>query len=54
MMVIWMNVKAHRKREAESYQNVINDEIDTLANTLHDDHKWQSQEMAHHFTSALA
>ena len=47
-------MKAHRKREAETYHEVIIDEIDTLTNTLHDDIAWQSKEMAQHFTSALA
>ena len=32
---------------------MINDEMDTLANTLHDDIAWQSKETAQHFTSAL-
>ena len=36
------------------YHKVINDEMDTLANTLHDNIAWQSKETAQHFTSALA
>ena len=43
MTVIWVKVKAHRKREAEKYHEVINDEMDTLANTLHDNTAWQSK-----------
>ena len=53
MTVKWVKVKAHRKREAETYHEVINDEMDTLANTLHDDIAWQSKETAQHFTIAL-
>ena len=34
MTVIWVKVKAHRKREAETYHEVINDEMDTLASAL--------------------
>ena len=54
MTVIWVKVKAHRKREAETYHEVINDEMDTLAKTLHDNIAWQSKETAQHFTSATA
>ena len=53
MTVKWVKVKVHRKREAETYHEVINDEMETLANTLHDNIVWQSKETAHHFTSAL-
>ena len=42
MTVKWVKVKAHRKREAETYHEVINDEMNNLANTLHDDIAWQS------------
>jgi hypothetical protein len=48
-----VKVKAHWKKEVQTYHAVINNEMDTLTNTLHDDHAWQSQEMAQHFTSAL-
>ena len=43
MTVKWVKVKAHRKRKAkaETYHEVINDEMDTLSNTLHDDIEWQ-------------
>ena len=54
MTVIRVKVKAHRKREAETYHEVIHNGMDTLANTLHDNIEWQSNEMAQHFTSALA
>ena len=54
MTVKWVKVKVHRKREAETYHEVINNEMDTLANTLHDNIEWQSKETAQHFTSALA
>ena len=54
MTVKWVKVKAHRKMEAEKYHEVINDEMDTLANTLHDNIAWQSKETAHHFTSEPA
>ena len=54
MTVIWVKVKAHRKQEAETYHKVINNEMDTLANTLHNDIAWKSKETAQHFTSALA
>ena len=36
MTVKGVKVESHREREAETYHEVINDEIDTLANTLHD------------------
>ena len=54
MTIKWVKVKAHRKQEAEIYHEVINDEIDTLTNTLHNDIAWQSKDTAHHFTSTLA
>ena len=54
MTVKWVKVNAHRKREAETYHEVINDEMDTLANKLHDNITWKSKETAQHFTSALA
>ena len=54
MKVKWVKVKAHRKREAETYHEVINDEMDTLAITLYDNIAWQPKETAQHFTSALA
>ena len=54
MTVKWVKVKAHRKREAETYHEVINDEMGTIANTLHDNIAWQSKETAQYFTSALA
>jgi hypothetical protein len=40
MTVKWVKVKAHRKREAEMYHKVINDEMDTLANTLRNNIAW--------------
>ena len=43
-----------RKREADTSHEVINNEMDTLVNTLHDNIAWQSKETAQHFTSALA
>jgi hypothetical protein len=54
MTVKWVKVKAHRKRKSETYHEVINDEMDTLANTLYDDIEWQSKEIDQYFTSALA
>ena len=36
MIVKWVKVKAHRKQEAETYHKVINNEMGTLTNTLHD------------------
>ena len=38
MMVNWVKVKTHRKWEAQSHHKLINDEMDTLANMLHDDY----------------
>ena len=46
MTVIWVKVKSHRKREAKTYHEVINDEMDTLTNTLHDNIAWKSNETA--------
>ena len=53
-MVIWVKLKARRKREAQSFHELINDETNTLNNMLHRDHKWQSHASAQHFSSALA
>jgi hypothetical protein len=54
MTVKWVKVKAHSKWEAETYHEVINDEMDALANTLHNNIAWKSKDMAQHFTCALA
>ena len=35
--VHWIKLKVHRKRDTNSFHKVINNEMDTLANTLHMD-----------------
>ena len=37
MEVDWIKVKDRRKRDAKSFHKVIDNEMDTLANTLHMD-----------------
>ena len=54
MTLKWVKVKAHSKRETDTYHEVINDEMDTLANTLHDDIAWQSKDTVQYFNSLMA
>ena len=48
MTVKWVKVQAHKKRKAETYHEVINDDMDTLVNTIHGDIECQSKETAQH------
>ena len=54
MEVNWIKVKSHRKRDAKSFHEVINDEMYTFANTLHMDQEWQARNIEQHFASASA
>ena len=41
----WVKVKAHQKRNVKSLHEVINNEMETLANTLHKDQAWMRLSM---------
>ena len=51
--VNWIKVKAHRKRNTKSFHKVINDEMDTLSNTVHTGQGWKAWNTAQHFANSL-
>ena len=48
-----IKVKAHQKRNAKSFRKVINDEMDTLSNTVHTCQGCKARNTAQHFASSL-
>ena len=44
LAVKYLKVKAHQKWDALSVHELLNNEVDELTNTVHDDPNWQAQD----------
>ena len=49
----WMKFKSHKKREAVSIHELLNDKVEELANIVHNDPGWNARDGAQTFDSAL-
>ena len=47
-------MKSHQKWDAKSFYELINDEMDNLANTLHTDHDWKAWKTSQNFERTFA
>ena len=52
LMMIWLKVKAHLKRPPVSVHEVLNEEMDSLANLVHQSNRWQALTYAQSFGRA--
>ena len=42
----WLKVKFHLKRPPESVHEILNEKMDTLAKSVHQNHRWQARQYA--------
>ena len=52
LCVEWKTIQAHLKRPPNTVHEVLNEEMDGLAKSVHDDNSWQAQMCAQSFGSA--
>ena len=52
LKMTWFKVKAHLKRPPESVHEVLHEKMDSLANSVHQNHRWQARPYAQSFGSA--
>ena len=52
LTMAWLKVKAHLKRPPESVHEVLNEEMDSLAKSIHQDNRWQANPFAQSFGRA--
>ena len=49
LTVAWLKVKAHLKRPPESVHEILNEKMDSLAKSVHQNHMWQARQYAQSF-----
>ena len=52
LTMAWLKVKAHLKRPPELVHEVLNEEMDSLAKSVHQDNRWQAKPFAQSFGRA--
>ena len=50
--MVWIKVQAHLKRPPESGYEVLNEEMDSLTKSVHQNHWWKTKSYAQYFGSA--